>query len=40
MENKNNNRNEFRYNHSEIISGMLFLIIVFIGMAVAAKFMN
>ncbi len=40
MENKNNNRNDFKYNHSEVIGGVLFLILVFVGMAIAAKFIN
>lgn len=40
MENKNNNRNDFTYNHSEVIGGVLFLILVFAGMAIAAKFIN
>ncbi len=40
MNNENNNKSQFLYNHSEVIGGVLFLIVVFIVMAIASHFMN
>lgn len=34
------NKNNFSYNHSEVIGGVIFLILVFVGMAVASRFIN
>lgn len=35
-----NNKMKFLYNHSEVISGILFLIFIFVGMAIASRFIN
>lgn len=39
MSNENQKTN-FKYNHSEVFGGVIFLIVVFAGMALAAHFIN
>lgn len=38
--NNENQKTNFKYNHSEVIGGVIFLIVVFVGMAIAAQFLN
>lgn len=40
MNNDSKEQTKFDYNHFEVIGGVLFLITVFIGMAIASRFIN
>lgn len=37
---KNKDPHGFLYNHSEVFSGLIFFIIVFVGMAVASHYLK
>ena len=40
MNNETKEQTNFKYNHADVIGGVLFLIAVFAGMAIAARFIN
>ena len=40
MKENNKENHGLLYNHSDVISGIIFFIVVFAGMAAAARFLN
>lgn len=40
MDNEIKEHSQYKYNHGDVIGGVLFLIIVFAGMAIAAHYIN